>query len=592
MGATTISAASSMSFDEQQIIIRLPRKLFTPWRWKVVTGLIQRLQQFMAGVKAEDNDLEGTDLTMRQIMRRPWRHSALDVLSLVLYLLLIPTNHFLVRLDREVDLSFVDEECADCYEWKPGKPGRPPWPAQLMFRLLLLMFLFAVPYETQLVMELQANLLWRWFIGLGVLEKAPDHSTLHTFRKRLGPERFVRILARILFLCQERGLIGNEDLYFDFTAVYASAVAFTPYQRALLLALALNRYLDLLEARQAFDQPLLETLRGLVIEVALEAVGSKSLEKVSPERLGKSMARLEEKVAGMPQGPRWQEPMEKAVEEAATTEAPPSDRKGLLKLARRLLAVLPQARGDLDARLGKVSNWEFCFGYLAGYVIDGLFGVITAVVSATANAWQAAFLSPALHQHQAHVSGKANSMTIDSAFDFSEVHQVLDESEIKGYIASRDHRGPKGCFGPECFTWKEGLLFCPNEQPMMAVQTHDDDKVTYQGQQCATCGLREQCVGQEAQKPRTITVHPGHHRRWQENRIANRSEEHKQAQKRRLAWENVFGHGNTYHHGDKAPYRSQPMNDIAQVMTVIALNLEKVIRYSRGKRPLQAGISA
>jgi len=581
-----------MSFDEQQIIIHLPRKLFTPWRWKVVTGLIHRLQQFMAGVKAEDNDLEGTDLTMRQIMRRPWRHSALDVLSQVLYLLLIPTAHFLVRLDQELDLSFVDEECADCYKWKPGKPGRPPWPAQLMFRLLLLMFLFAVPYETQLVMELQANLLWRWFIGLGVLEKVPDHSTLHTFRKRLGPERFVRILARILSLCQERGLIGNEDLYFDFTAVHASAVAFTPYQRALLLALALNRYLDLLEAGQAFDQPLLETLRGLVIEVALEAVGSKSLEKVSPERLEKSLARLEEKVASMPQGPHWQEPVEKAVEEeAATTEAPPTDRKGLLKLARRLPAALPQARGDLDARLGKVSNWEFCFGYLAGYVIDGLLGIITAVVPATANAWQAAFFASALHQHQAHVPGKAKSMTIDSAFDFPEVYRALDQAEIKGYIASRDHRGPKGCFGPECFTWQEGLLFCPNEQPMMAVQTHKDDKVTYRGQQCATCGLREQCVGQEAQKPRTITVHPVHHHRWQENRVANRSEEHKQAQKRRLAWENVFGHGNTYHHGDKAPYRSQSMNDIAQVMTAIALNLEKMVCYGHRKQPLQVGTS-
>jgi transposase len=591
MGATAISAGSSISFDEQQLIIRLDRKLFTPWRWEVVTSLIRRLQQFMAGVKADDG-LKETDLPMGRIIRRPWRHRPLDVLSLVLYLLLLPTNHFLVRLDREVDLSFVDEECAGCYKWKPGKPGRPPWPAQSMFRLLLLMFLFAVPYETQLVLELQANLLWRWFIGLGVLEKAPDHSTLHTFRKRLGSERFVHILARILSLCQERGLIGNQDLYFDFTAVHASAVAFTPYQRALLLALALNRYLDLLEAGQTFDQPLLETLRGLVIEVALEAVDSKSLEKVSPEQLEKSLARLEEKVVSMTQGPRWQEPMEKAVEKVATTEAPPTDRKGLLKLAKRLSTALPQARGDLDARRGKVNNWEFCFGYLAGYVIDGLLGIITAVVLTTANAWQAAFLSLALHQHQTHVSGKANSMTIDSAFDFPEVYQVLDEAEITGYIASRDHRGPKGCFGPECFTWKEGHLFCPHEQPMMAVQTHDDDKVTYQGQQCATCGLREQCVGQEARKPRTITVHPAHHHRWQENRIANRSEEYKQAQKQRLAWENVFGHGNTYHHGDKAPYRSQPMNDIAQVMTVIALNLEKMVRYGHRKPPLQAGTSA
>jgi len=50
MGATAISIGSSISFDEQWIIVRLNRKLFTPWRWEVVTGLIHRLQQFMAGV--------------------------------------------------------------------------------------------------------------------------------------------------------------------------------------------------------------------------------------------------------------------------------------------------------------------------------------------------------------------------------------------------------------------------------------------------------------------------------------------------------------------------------------------------------------
>jgi len=190
MGATAISAGASISFDEQQLLIRLDRKLFLAWHWEWVTGLIRRLQPRVGGA-AEDAGEAGAHDPPEQFVRRPWRHAALDLLSQVVYLLLIPANHFLVHLDREVDLSFIDAECADCYKWQPGQRGRPPWPAQLMFRLLLLMFLFGVPYETQLVLDLQANLLWRWFIGLGVLEKVPDHSTLHTFRKRLGPERFV-----------------------------------------------------------------------------------------------------------------------------------------------------------------------------------------------------------------------------------------------------------------------------------------------------------------------------------------------------------------------------------------------------------------
>ena len=596
MGATAISTGSSISFDEQQITIRLDRKLFAPRRWGLVTELIQCLQQFIAGVREEGDKREGTSHLLGRLLHRPWRHSALDLLSQLVYLLLIPTEHFLVRLDREVDLSFVDEECADCYKWRPGKPGRPPWPAQLMFRLLLLMFLFGVPFETQLVLELQVNLLWRWFVGLGVLEKVPDHSTLHDFRKRLGPQRFVRILARLLVLCQEWGLVSNLHLYFDCTAVLASATAFTPYQRAVLLAMAINRYLDLLEAQQVPDSSLLTSLRQLVIEVALETVGSDSLKKVSPERVAKSLDRWEEKAAAMTQGPRWQEPMTQAVVEAATQEMPPTDRQGLLRVAKRLLDTLPRARGDLDARVGKANNWQVFCGYLAGYVVDGLFDIVTAVVFAVGNAWQAALLSPALAQHQAHIVGQAQDIALDGAFDYPEVYQVLDAAGLKGYIASRDHRSPEGRFGPDQFTWtEEGQLLCPRNGPdreMKPLRTHRDGRVTYQGTGCADCPLRVQCVGEDRNGPRRLTIHPEDHRRWLANRAANQSEEYKQAQKRRMARENVFGHGNTYHHGDKAPYRSQPMNEIAQVMTAIAIDLEKMVRYGNQKQPLQARIPA
>lgn len=71
------------------------------------------------------------------------------------------------------------------------------------------------------------------------------------------------------------------------------------------------------------------------------------------------------------------------------------------------------------------------------------------------------------------------------------------------------------------------------------------------------------------------------------SQIVYLSEEYRQAQKQRMAWENVFGHGNTYHHGDKVPYRSKPMNFIAQVMTVIAIDLEKMVRYGNQAAAVQ-----
>jgi len=192
-------------------------------------------------------------------------------------------------------------------------------------------------------------------------------------------------------------------------------------------------------------------------------------------------------------------------------------------------------------------------------------------------------VSPALAQHQAHILGQAQALTLDSAFDYPEVHQTLDAAGLKGYIAPRDHRSPEGRFGPDRFTWTEdGRLVCPHpdaDREMQPLRTHSDGRVTYQGTGCADCRLLGQCVGTDQPEPRTLTIQPEDHRRWLANRTANQTEEYKQAQKRRMAWEKVFGHGNTYHHGDKAPYRSQPMNEIAQVMTAIALNLEKMVRH-------------
>ena len=318
MGAFAVNDTSEIHIDDRYLTIRIAYRACAAWVWALITRLVQTVS------KQAD---EATTVSLV----RPWRYRALDWLSQIVYLLTMPVDHFPAQLDREIDFSFGDDLCLPQYKWRPGKPGRPPWPP----RLLLLMFLYAVLFETVLVAELQINVAWRRFIGLGLLEKTPDHSTLCDFRQRPGPEVFVQVLARLLSICLERGLIRNTDLYFDFTAVHASGVPFKPYQRALLPALAVNRYLDLPGAKRATAQPPLETWRGLVIEVAMEAIGSKSLDKVSPERLAQSLARLEEKVSGMPQGPHRQEPVEQVVQEAVATESAPQDRKGLLRLARK-----------------------------------------------------------------------------------------------------------------------------------------------------------------------------------------------------------------------------------------------------------------
>jgi hypothetical protein len=51
----------------------------------------------------------------------------------------IPWDHELVRIDREVDFSFVEDEVRDLYE---EGFGRPSWPPEVLFRMLFFGVLF------------------------------------------------------------------------------------------------------------------------------------------------------------------------------------------------------------------------------------------------------------------------------------------------------------------------------------------------------------------------------------------------------------------------------------------------------------------
>jgi transposase len=47
----------------------------------------------------------------------------------------------------------------------------------LLLRLVLIGYLYGIPSERKLVVELRMHLAWRWFTGLGFDQEIPHHST-------------------------------------------------------------------------------------------------------------------------------------------------------------------------------------------------------------------------------------------------------------------------------------------------------------------------------------------------------------------------------------------------------------------------------
>jgi IS5 family transposase len=90
-----------------------------------------------------------------------------------------------------------------------GQYGRPPFDPVLVLKMSLVAYLYDLS-ERQVEVYVNENLPAKYFVGLAVDQKAPDHSTLTAFRRRLLKrgklEVFEQMLAEIVYIAHEKGV--------------------------------------------------------------------------------------------------------------------------------------------------------------------------------------------------------------------------------------------------------------------------------------------------------------------------------------------------------------------------------------------------
>lgn len=135
---------------------------------------------------------------------------------------LVPADHLLRRIDASIDLEFIRERVRHLYSPDNGRPALDP---VVLFKLLLLGYLFGIRSERQLMREVQCNAAYRWYLGLKLTDKVPDASTLSQNRRRRfrDSEVYQKLFDEIVELAMKRGLVTGEVLYTDATHLKASA---------------------------------------------------------------------------------------------------------------------------------------------------------------------------------------------------------------------------------------------------------------------------------------------------------------------------------------------------------------------------------
>ena len=93
---------------------------------------------------------------------------------------LVPENYFLRKLEAALNLSFVYEETAHLYSRKYGRLAIDP---VVMGKYLLVGFLYGIPTERQIKERCADSNAFRWYLGIDLDERVPDHSTIGGSRR-------------------------------------------------------------------------------------------------------------------------------------------------------------------------------------------------------------------------------------------------------------------------------------------------------------------------------------------------------------------------------------------------------------------------
>jgi transposase len=133
----------------------------------------------------------------------------------------VPDDHRVREIVAVLDLSWVHAELAPHY----SHLGRPSIDPVLMIRMLIVGYVFAIRSERLLCREVQVNLAYRWFCGLDIEDKIPDHSAFSRARNERfrDSDIFRRVFEHVVGTCIAAGLVGGEGFAVDASLIVADA---------------------------------------------------------------------------------------------------------------------------------------------------------------------------------------------------------------------------------------------------------------------------------------------------------------------------------------------------------------------------------
>jgi len=346
----------------------------------------------------------------------------------------VPRDHLVCKIDRVLDLSWVHRELAPFY----SHTGCPSIDPELMIRMLLVGYVFAIRSERCLCAEVQVNLAYRWFCGLGIEDNIPDHSVF----SRARHERFRQadvfrlVFEKVVARCIAAGLVGGEAFSVDASLIRADV----------------NQ-----TKRVAGDQP-------------VDWPGRDEASRAVREYLD-------------------------VLDEDSEAGADRSGRGKRSKPPRSLSLTDPQAA--LVARKGVAPF----FAYDANYLIDNKAGVIVDAEGTRANRSDEIAVTETMVERVEHrFDLKPDRLAGDTVYGTARLLKWLMERGIEPHVPVWDKSArPDGKFSRADFTFdkERNVYICPGGAQLTSTGNIDQGRIVYykaSTKDCSICPLKQKCT--------------------------------------------------------------------------------------------------
>jgi transposase len=326
----------------------------------------------------------------------------------------IPKGHLLRRVKSAIDFEFVYQEVESLY----GAVGHPSVPPPIILKLMVLLVLYNVRSERELMATLPMRLDWLWFLGYDLESETPNHSVLSKARARWGAKLFETFFQRVLEQCIQAGLIDGRQVFVDSSLIDANASIDSLFDKKKATA----------ELQRRLDEP--------QSSMPNDDAGARQAEsKLADEKL-------------------------KPAEE---------DQGGTASY---------RSSTDPDATGAKHRGDKMRPRYATHRMIDASSTVITATAIGPGHQNEAALLIPLIEQHEKRTEAKIEKLTADGKYGVLGNLVACDEPSITTYVVPfRDNHTTRGGMFAECdfrYDPETDTYLCPAEQRLKRASYRKD----------------------------------------------------------------------------------------------------------------------